>query len=95
MRVEYPSTPWDTVDSRELHSYRRILHLSGLESRANSPDNNMGAYLSTPRTEKDSSDEKNDELVCGASSMQGWRINQEVRFFSVSTPLPLQPIMKW
>lgn len=38
----------------------------------------MGAYLSTPRTEKDSSDEKTDEMLCGASSMQGWRINQEV-----------------
>lgn len=38
----------------------------------------MGAYLSTPCTKKDSSDEKNDLLNCGASSMQGWRINQEV-----------------
>lgn len=38
----------------------------------------MGAYLSTPRTEKDSSDEKTDDMECGSSSMQGWRINQEV-----------------
>ncbi|CAH0406425.1 unnamed protein product [Chilo suppressalis] len=37
----------------------------------------MGAYLSEPVTEKVSSDEKNDILECGASSMQGWRVNQE------------------
>lgn len=38
----------------------------------------MGAYLSEPVTEKVSSDEANDKLECGASSMQGWRVNQEV-----------------
>ncbi|XP_013195944.1 probable protein phosphatase CG10417 isoform X2 [Amyelois transitella] len=37
----------------------------------------MGAYLSEPVTEKVSSDESNDRLECGASSMQGWRVNQE------------------
>ncbi|CAG9783837.1 unnamed protein product [Diatraea saccharalis] len=37
----------------------------------------MGAYLSEPVTEKVSNDEKNDILECGASSMQGWRVNQE------------------
>ncbi|KAJ2952673.1 hypothetical protein O0L34_g7012 [Tuta absoluta] len=37
----------------------------------------MGAYLSEPVTEKVSSDESNDKLECGASSMQGWRVNQE------------------
>lgn len=37
----------------------------------------MGAYLSEPVTEKMSSDEVNDKLECGASSMQGWRVNQE------------------
>ncbi|CAH0701731.1 unnamed protein product [Spodoptera exigua] len=37
----------------------------------------MGAYLSEPVTEKVSSDEANDKLECGASSMQGWRVNQE------------------
>lgn len=37
----------------------------------------MGAYLSEPVTEKISSDEANDILECGASSMQGWRVNQE------------------
>ncbi|CAK1581804.1 unnamed protein product [Parnassius mnemosyne] len=37
----------------------------------------MGAYLSEPVTEKISSDETNDKLECGASSMQGWRVNQE------------------
>lgn len=38
----------------------------------------MGAYLSEPVTEKVSSDEAYDKLECGASSMQGWRANQEV-----------------
>uniref|UniRef100_A0A6B2EFN6 protein-serine/threonine phosphatase n=1 Tax=Phlebotomus kandelakii TaxID=1109342 RepID=A0A6B2EFN6_9DIPT len=37
----------------------------------------MGAYLSEPITEKNSSDEVNELLACGSSSMQGWRINQE------------------
>ncbi|XP_038215482.1 probable protein phosphatase 2C 58 isoform X3 [Zerene cesonia] len=37
----------------------------------------MGAYLSEPVTEKISSDESNSNLECGASSMQGWRVNQE------------------
>ncbi|KAF5283184.1 hypothetical protein FQR65_LT02696 [Abscondita terminalis] len=37
----------------------------------------MGSYLSEPITEKISSDEENDKLLCGASSMQGWRISQE------------------
>ncbi|XP_063531053.1 uncharacterized protein LOC134742054 isoform X3 [Cydia strobilella] len=37
----------------------------------------MGAYLSEPVTEKISSDESNSKLECGASSMQGWRVNQE------------------
>lgn len=35
-------------------------------------------YLPEPETEKVSSDEANDKLICGASSMQGWRRNQEV-----------------
>lgn len=38
----------------------------------------MGAYLSHPIIEKLSSDEKDDRLKCGASSMQGWRVSQEV-----------------
>lgn len=37
----------------------------------------MGAYLSEPVTEKYSSDEGNDFMDVGASSMQGWRISQE------------------
>lgn len=37
----------------------------------------MGAYLSEPLTTKDSSEEGNDFLACGSSSMQGWRISQE------------------
>lgn len=41
----------------------------------------MGAYLSEPVTEKVSSDESNEKLECGASSMQGWRVNQEVPIF--------------
>ncbi|XP_054738134.1 probable protein phosphatase CG10417 isoform X1 [Anastrepha obliqua] len=37
----------------------------------------MGAYLSEPKTDKVSTDESNDILTIGASSMQGWRNNQE------------------
>lgn len=37
----------------------------------------MGSYLSEPVTEKVSSDEANDKLNCGSSSMQGWRVTQE------------------
>lgn len=37
----------------------------------------MGAYLSEPLTEKASSDETNEYLECGLSSMQGWRMTQE------------------
>lgn len=42
----------------------------------------MGAYLSEPVTEKISSDEADGRVECGASSMQGWRVNQEVLFHS-------------
>lgn len=42
----------------------------------------MGAYLSEPVTEKVSSDEANEKLECGASSMQGWRVTQEVGIVS-------------
>lgn len=38
----------------------------------------MGSYLSEPETEKVSSNESNDKLICGVSSMQGWRLTQEV-----------------
>nr|2I0O_A Chain A, Ser/Thr phosphatase [Anopheles gambiae] len=37
----------------------------------------LGAYLSEPLTTKDSSDESNEFLASGSSSMQGWRISQE------------------
>ncbi|XP_037728570.1 probable protein phosphatase CG10417 isoform X1 [Drosophila subpulchrella] len=37
----------------------------------------MGAYLSQPKTDKASTDEFNELLVVGASSMQGWRNSQE------------------
>lgn len=38
----------------------------------------MGAYLSEPITKKVSSDEVGKNVAFGASSMQGWRISQEV-----------------
>lgn len=52
----------------------------------------MGSYLSEPVTEKISSDEENDKLLSGASSMQGWRISQEdahncILDFDVNTSL--------
>lgn len=37
----------------------------------------MGAYLSTPLTDTQSTDEANEYLSCGASEMQGWRMSQE------------------
>ncbi|XP_039292202.1 probable protein phosphatase CG10417 [Nilaparvata lugens] len=37
----------------------------------------MGGYLSEPIKDKESADFESDRLICGASSMQGWRENQE------------------
>ncbi|RNA30398.1 phosphatase 1G [Brachionus plicatilis] len=37
----------------------------------------MGAYLSEPNTNKESMDGDNEHMSFGASSMQGWRTNQE------------------
>lgn len=37
----------------------------------------MGAYLSKPVTDKVSEDTENERMMCGASSMQGWREFQE------------------
>lgn len=38
----------------------------------------MGAYLTSPLTDKESDDEINTLLSCGSSQMQGWRMSQEV-----------------
>ena len=38
----------------------------------------MGAYLSEPNLSKISNDCDNDHISYGASSMQGWRVTQEV-----------------
>ena len=38
----------------------------------------MGAYLSEPNLNKDSLDDGNEHIAYGASSMQGWRLEQEV-----------------
>lgn len=45
----------------------------------------MGAYLSEPITKKESSDQVGKNVAYGASSMQGWRISQEVSGKSVSS----------
>lgn len=37
----------------------------------------MGSYASEPKVDKESLDENDDRLNCGASSMQGWRVTQE------------------
>ncbi|XP_060085955.1 probable protein phosphatase CG10417 [Ylistrum balloti] len=37
----------------------------------------MGVYLSTPNTEKNSTDQECSNFTYGASSMQGWRMSQE------------------
>ena len=39
----------------------------------------MGAYLSEPITNKETSVEENEEVRVASSSMQGWRVSQEVR----------------
>ncbi|KAJ0007535.1 hypothetical protein Pint_30351 [Pistacia integerrima] len=39
--------------------------------------NEMGVYLSTPKTEKLSEDGENESLRYGVSSMQGWRATME------------------
>ena len=38
----------------------------------------MGAYLSEPLTEKHSEDQEDHRFLAGSSSMQGWRVSQEV-----------------
>jgi len=43
----------------------------------------MGAYLNKPVTDKESEDMENEVLVCGASTMQGWRDGQEVIDFII------------
>ena len=39
----------------------------------------MGSYLDKPNTETEIDEGSNDYISYGASSMQGWRLNQEVR----------------
>lgn len=44
----------------------------------------MGAYLSSPVCDKETIEDSNDYLSFVASSMQGWRISQEVfQFYSI------------
>lgn len=50
----------------------------------------MGSYLSEPVTEKVSGDDENDKLICGHSSMQGWRISQEV--IKISNKISISPM---
>lgn len=50
----------------------------------------MGAYLSAPVTEKESSDGASEQFVWGCSAMQGWRKHQEDAH--LATPaLPTKP----
>jgi len=39
----------------------------------------MGSFLDTPKTEKETERHSNGRLKCAVSSMQGWRIEMEVR----------------
>ena len=41
----------------------------------------MGAYLSEPVLEKHSEDGDAEFLSFGSSSMQGWRVSQEVEYY--------------
>ena len=58
-----------------LPHYYDLLCLSLLSRR----DISMGAYLSSPVTDKISCDKSCTGFTYGASSMQGWRISQEVQ----------------
>lgn len=53
-------------------------HFRELLSEIEIERQDMGAYLSKPITKKVSNDEDNENLACGTSSMQGWRVTQEV-----------------
>ena len=44
----------------------------------------MGAYLSQPITDKDSSDGEDAKFKYGTTAMQGWRTNMEVRAISAT-----------
>ena len=44
----------------------------------------MGAYLSEPVLEKHSEDGDAEFLSFGGSSMQGWRVSQEVKLYGLS-----------
>ena len=55
----------------------------------------MGAYLSEPITNKETSVEENEEVRVASSSMQGWRVSQEVRtgiFKSYEDMKEIQPL---
>lgn len=55
----------------------------------------MGAYLSSPLTDKESADEINSLLSCGASQMQGWRMSQEVKInYFIKFPKNLTKLAK-
>ncbi len=43
----------------------------------------MGAYLSSPVCDKDTHEGANNRLAFAASSMQGWRMSQEVKFIRI------------
>lgn len=45
----------------------------------------MGTYLSKPVTKKVSADQANERVAWGASSMQGWRITQEVTNLEIAS----------
>lgn len=40
----------------------------------------MGAYLNKPVTDKETEAGENRRVRFAATTMQGWRVNQEVRF---------------
>lgn len=40
----------------------------------------MGSSLAKPVVDKISRNEENDKLWCASSTMQGWRLTQEVSF---------------
>lgn len=51
----------------------------------------MGAYLSQPITDKDSSDGEDAKFKYGTTAMQGWRTNMEVRSARHPQGIPFPP----
>lgn len=62
------------IDCREKSFFRKKRRIIRIEF-----EHSMGAYLSSPICDKDTHEGANTRLAFAASSMQGWRMSQEVK----------------